>query len=211
MGKDQQRINMVAQIISENGVSPTDARKLNAEGWTYEIRWKHESYLSNSYSRVEGDILSDADLEAAIKLAKERGIRYLLLTVRDVAATLRVAEPTVREWIKSGELPAIELGGRTGYRITEPDLEAFMQSRKKYLDRHQLPEKESATMRKAYEIMRGWDKEAGIPPRTPEDYDLDVSGSISAPDYEQWLNDLEVDDPKAIADGRRTWGLPILS
>lgn len=143
--RDQQRINMVAQIISENGVSPEEARKLNAtEGWTYDIRWKHESYLSDNYTRVEGDILSDTDLEAAIKLAEERGIRYLLLTVRDVAATLRVAEPTVREWIKSGELPAIELGGRTGYRITEPDLEAFMQSRKKYLDRHQLPEKESA-------------------------------------------------------------------
>lgn len=128
--RDQQRINMVAQIISENGVSPTDARKLNDEGWTYEIRWKHESYLSDNYSRVEGDVLNDADLEAAIKLAEERGIRYLLLTVRDVAATLKVAEPTVREWIKSGELPAIELGGRTGYRVTEPDLEAFMQSRK---------------------------------------------------------------------------------
>lgn len=91
---------MVAQIISENGVSPDDARRLNAdEGWTYEIRWSNESYLNNTYSRVEGDTLNDTQIEEAIKIAQERGIRYLMLTVRDVAATLRVTEPTVREWI----------------------------------------------------------------------------------------------------------------
>ena len=63
-------------------------------------------------------------------------IEQHLLTVRDVATKLRVTEPTVREWITSGQLAAIELGGRTGYRITETDLEAFMLKRKKYLDRH---------------------------------------------------------------------------
>ena len=130
MTKDQQRINMVAQIISDNGVSPDQARKLNQVGWTYDIRWKHESYLSNSYSRVEGDVLNDDQLEEAIRTAEARGIRYLMLTVRDVATTLGVTESTVCKWIRSGELPAIDLGGRTGYRITEPDLEAFMESRK---------------------------------------------------------------------------------
>ena len=63
-------------------------------------------------------------------------IEQHLLTVRDVATKLRVTEPTVREWITSGQLAAIELGGRTGYRITETDLAAFMLKRKKYLDRH---------------------------------------------------------------------------
>ena len=130
MGRYQQRINMVAQIISENGVSPDQARKLNDEGWTYEIRWSNESYLNNGYSRVEGDVLSADQLEEAIRIAQERGIRYLMLTVRDVAATLKVTEPTVREWIRSGELPAIDLGGRTGYRIMEPDFETFIRGRK---------------------------------------------------------------------------------
>ena len=130
MSKRKQRIDAVAHIISENGVSPDQARKLNDEGWTYEIRWSNESYLNNGYSRVEGDVLSADQLEEAIRIAQERGIRYLMLTVRDVAATLKVTEPTVREWIRSGELPAIDLGGRTGYRIMEPDFETFIRGRK---------------------------------------------------------------------------------
>jgi excisionase family DNA binding protein len=40
-----------------------------------------------------------------------------LLTVREVAADLRVTEPTVREWIKSGELPARRLGVRGQQRL----------------------------------------------------------------------------------------------
>lgn len=54
-----------------------------------------------------------------------------MLTVRDIATTLGVTEPTVCKWIKSGELPAIELAGRTGYRIAESDLEAFIQGRRR--------------------------------------------------------------------------------
>ena len=57
-----------------------------------------------------------------------------LYTTREVADRLQVSVETVRDWIASGQLTAIDLGGRTGYRITKPDLEAFMQSRKKYLD-----------------------------------------------------------------------------
>ena len=111
------------------------------------------------YSERTRGFLSDPPVPGAAALqcgwvAQEPAYRWAwlepkadrLLTVRDVAAKLRVTEPTVREWIARGELPALELGGRTGYRITETDLEAFMQSRKKYLDRHQLPEKESAEL-----------------------------------------------------------------
>lgn len=49
-------------------------------------------------------------------------------TVKDVAARLRVAEATVRHWIKAGELRAIDIG--KGWRIADADLEWF-------LNRHQ--------------------------------------------------------------------------
>ncbi|MDT8855107.1 helix-turn-helix domain-containing protein [Paracoccaceae bacterium Fryx2] len=49
-------------------------------------------------------------------------------TVRDVADRLKVAEATVRHWIKLGELRAIGIG--KGWRIADADLEHF-------LERHQ--------------------------------------------------------------------------
>ena len=52
------------------------------------------------------------------------------LTVREVATELQVHEETVRRWIRSGELPAIEIGGpRTIYRIRPAALGAFMRQR----------------------------------------------------------------------------------
>ena len=59
----------------------------------------------------------------------------------------------------------------------------------------------------AYEIMREWDKEAGIKPRTDTDYDYDVPGGLSS-DYEDWKQRLGEGDVEAILDGRQTWGLP---
>lgn len=52
-----------------------------------------------------------------------------LLTTQDVADRLQVKERTVRDWIRSGELPAFDLG--QGYRISEEDLEAFLEGRKR--------------------------------------------------------------------------------
>lgn len=63
----------------------------------------------------------------------------------------------------------------------------------------------------AYEIMRQWDSEAGIRPRTNEDLDIDVPGGLTCGDYEDWKARLEQDDVEAILDGRRSWGLPPLS
>lgn len=52
-----------------------------------------------------------------------------LFTVDEVAKRLAVHPDTVRNWIKSGELIAIDLGGRAGYRISQSELEAFLRRR----------------------------------------------------------------------------------
>jgi excisionase family DNA binding protein len=51
------------------------------------------------------------------------------LTVEDVATRLSVHPDTVRKWIKSGELRAINLGARAGYRISKSALDEFIQQR----------------------------------------------------------------------------------
>lgn len=45
-------------------------------------------------------------------------------TVKEVADRLKVAEATVRHWIHSGELRAIDIG--KGWRIADTDLEGFL-------------------------------------------------------------------------------------
>lgn len=53
------------------------------------------------------------------------------LTIREVCDLLGVNERTVRRWVKSGELPAVELGQRAGYRIAASDFDRFIAARKK--------------------------------------------------------------------------------
>lgn len=48
-------------------------------------------------------------------------------TVQQLAERLEVAEATVRQWIKGGELRAIDIG--KGWRIADADLERFLKSR----------------------------------------------------------------------------------
>jgi len=48
-------------------------------------------------------------------------------TVQEVAGRLEVAEATVRQWIKSGVLRAIDIG--KGWRISDTDLAQFLKSR----------------------------------------------------------------------------------
>ncbi|MCC7273118.1 MAG: helix-turn-helix domain-containing protein [Alphaproteobacteria bacterium] len=48
-------------------------------------------------------------------------------TVQELAERLEVAEETVRRWIKSGELRAIDIG--KGWRIADADLERFLNAR----------------------------------------------------------------------------------
>jgi excisionase family DNA binding protein len=48
-------------------------------------------------------------------------------TVQDVAVRLDVAEATVRLWVKSGQLRAIDIG--KGWRIADTDLALFLSAR----------------------------------------------------------------------------------
>jgi hypothetical protein len=58
----------------------------------------------------------------------------------------------------------------------------------------------------AFDIMREWDIEAGIPPRSDEDLLIDVPAGIGW-DWYEWVEALEAGDPAAIIEGRRHWGL----
>ncbi len=48
-----------------------------------------------------------------------------LLTVQQVADQLQVRPKTVREWLKSGQLKGVKIGGRQ-WRVKESDLQAFV-------------------------------------------------------------------------------------
>jgi excisionase family DNA binding protein len=50
-----------------------------------------------------------------------------LLTVGEVAGTMRVSNMTVYRLIKSGELPAVRVG--KNYRIRESDVDRYLQER----------------------------------------------------------------------------------
>jgi excisionase family DNA binding protein len=52
-----------------------------------------------------------------------------MLTVQEVAEQLNVHPDTVRQWVRNGELKAIDLGGRAGFRISESALQKFIQDR----------------------------------------------------------------------------------
>lgn len=56
--------------------------------------------------------------------------RETMLTVQEVAEQLNVHPDTVRQWIRNGDLEAIDLGGRAGFRISESALERFIRERK---------------------------------------------------------------------------------
>lgn len=45
-------------------------------------------------------------------------------TVQELAGRLEVAEATVRQWIKSGKLRAIDIG--KGWRISDTDVQRFL-------------------------------------------------------------------------------------
>lgn len=56
--------------------------------------------------------------------------RRQTITVAMAADEQGVTEETVRRWIRSGDLPAIRLGNRAGFRIAVKDWEAFLATRR---------------------------------------------------------------------------------
>lgn len=53
-----------------------------------------------------------------------------VLTVNQVAERLQVNEQTVRRWLREGDLVGAPLGGRTGWRIPESEVAAFLERRR---------------------------------------------------------------------------------
>lgn len=53
-----------------------------------------------------------------------------VLTVNQVAERLQVDAQTVRRWLRNGDLVGIPFGGRTGWRVTESELQAFLDRRR---------------------------------------------------------------------------------
>ncbi len=51
--------------------------------------------------------------------------RFLLLS--DVAAELNVSDSQIYHMVRSGELPAIKIGGRGQWRVERAQLEAYIQ------------------------------------------------------------------------------------
>ncbi len=48
------------------------------------------------------------------------------LKVTEIAERLQVHVETVRRWLRAGDLKGRDFGGRTGYRVREADLQAFL-------------------------------------------------------------------------------------
>jgi excisionase family DNA binding protein len=53
-----------------------------------------------------------------------------VLTVNQVAERLQVNVQTVRRWLRNGELIGTPIGGRTGWRVAEPEIQAFLDRRR---------------------------------------------------------------------------------
>ena len=53
------------------------------------------------------------------------------LTVNEVAARFAVTSLTVRRWLKSGSLSGIRCEDRAGCRISQQDVQAFLDARRR--------------------------------------------------------------------------------
>lgn len=50
-------------------------------------------------------------------------------STREVSELLGVTPKAVRSWIRKKELPALDIGGPVGYKISESALKQFMETR----------------------------------------------------------------------------------
>lgn len=53
-----------------------------------------------------------------------------MLTIEHVAQTLDVTKPTARRLVVTGEIEGFQVGGRGMWRVSEPDLEAYIEREK---------------------------------------------------------------------------------
>jgi len=60
-------------------------------------------------------------------MVRHKRMQEKVYTTEEVAQQLRVDAATVRKWIRSGELAAIDVGGE--YRIPESSLQEFIKKR----------------------------------------------------------------------------------
>lgn len=61
-------------------------------------------------------------------LMYNRAMQHTFYTIADVSEMLKVSQSVVRNLINSGELKAIQIGGRGLWRIEESAVENFIQS-----------------------------------------------------------------------------------
>ena len=54
-----------------------------------------------------------------------------LMTVNEIAETLKVHPRTVKRWIMEGQISAFKLGDRAGWRVEEEALQAFLEERRR--------------------------------------------------------------------------------
>jgi excisionase family DNA binding protein len=78
-----------------------------------------------AHERIEPDVADVGDVTIVGKRRPFVGDR--LLTVGEVAATMRVSNMTVYRLIKSGQLAAIRVG--KNYRIRESDVDRYLSDR----------------------------------------------------------------------------------
>lgn len=52
------------------------------------------------------------------------------LTVADVANRLKVHPATVKRWLRDGRMDGVLLGDRAGWRVSEDDLNQFLESQR---------------------------------------------------------------------------------
>ena len=51
------------------------------------------------------------------------------VTTKEIAKRLNIHVETVRRWLRTGALRGVQVGGKSGYRIREMDLDEFLRSR----------------------------------------------------------------------------------
>ena len=57
--------------------------------------------------------------------------KEIWINIKEIAEQLNIHFGTVRRWLRSGMLRGVLVGGKSGYRIREHDLDRLLKSREK--------------------------------------------------------------------------------